>query len=791
MKNLKKLALIALCLALVFCLTMALAACQDPDEHKCESVCETCHKCTNKDCKEDACADKCKGHDSDPHQCESICPEPDCGKCLNPNCQEEACLEKCPGNHGSQGYNISEHYVGKYNGSRGNFTYHLEIEAEAVYLQINDGDLLPGEITDYSYNSGIKFKLNSVNYTILPPVSIEETPFGLVTLEFDSYSVGCMRETQQGEINPGAPDALTNVPEVFFGTWKTENEDHVLFVDQHNFKLDNYYATEFEANSIMSVTLYSAVIGGKTYSFMAPTKGRLSLHDVDANTDIDLLLEGYVDEPETPELKEGIYGTFKGEKDSVTYVLKVEEADNANKGTISLKIGDADAVTAEILSYTFNGNHNYNIKVGQTTYRLEAHLGSDKELLWYDLYLGEGVTNYVRMTLDNSQGGGDEPGPGGAVENPEVTLDSKYHGTFYTRIDGSLYKFEVAEHKITVTIDGVVAATTLTSISGSGTNAEIAFNINSASYSLGPNSNNVNFYYLTTPTANNIKVYREVSVVVDDLAGLEGKATVSIEVTNSNVENAGVYLYNDTIKVTIVLENGFEVESVLINSTDKTSNVNSDGFFTQQLSTKTAYDYVIFIMLQSTGGAGGDTPAGPVENPDVSIDDKFLGEFIAVVSGADYRLIVSEHSIAITFGEDVKTVYLLSFTASGNSGSAEIQYDGNDYTVTFSTVNKYYLRNSDRSTDITFNRIMTVELVFESSQGNVTISAPANGIAYIYNEEITITITTEDGYAIDAVTYSNSSSSYNPTDKGNGTYTRKLTLAGGVITVTFKAASAE
>ena len=34
--------------------------------HECESVCATCGKCTDKDCTEDACADKCEGHESAP-----------------------------------------------------------------------------------------------------------------------------------------------------------------------------------------------------------------------------------------------------------------------------------------------------------------------------------------------------------------------------------------------------------------------------------------------------------------------------------------------------------------------------------------------------------------------------------------------------------------------------------------------------------------------------------------------------------------------------------------------------
>ena len=53
-----------------------------------------------------------------PHECESVCPI--CGKCLNPTCQEDACLDKCPG-HELPDYNMSNvAFVGKtvtYNGT--------------------------------------------------------------------------------------------------------------------------------------------------------------------------------------------------------------------------------------------------------------------------------------------------------------------------------------------------------------------------------------------------------------------------------------------------------------------------------------------------------------------------------------------------------------------------------------------------------------------------------------------------------------------------------------------------
>ena len=75
----------------------------DPDTaaHTCESVCPTCGNCTDAACKEDACVEKCEctpvGPDTPAHTCESVCPT--CGKCTDAGCQEETCADKCQGHH--------------------------------------------------------------------------------------------------------------------------------------------------------------------------------------------------------------------------------------------------------------------------------------------------------------------------------------------------------------------------------------------------------------------------------------------------------------------------------------------------------------------------------------------------------------------------------------------------------------------------------------------------------------------------------------------------------------------
>ena len=82
--------LLCLCIAVIMCL-MCLASCGDKTEC---TLCEECGKCLNAECTE--CTEKCLGHNEEQvHTCESACEE--CGKCLDAECTEEACAEKCEG----------------------------------------------------------------------------------------------------------------------------------------------------------------------------------------------------------------------------------------------------------------------------------------------------------------------------------------------------------------------------------------------------------------------------------------------------------------------------------------------------------------------------------------------------------------------------------------------------------------------------------------------------------------------------------------------------------------------
>ena len=83
--------IIALVLAIMMMTSVVLTACK-PDPHVCTHVCPECGKCTNKECTDPICADKCAGHTA-AHSCESKCP--DCNGCLDFACTDPACATKC------------------------------------------------------------------------------------------------------------------------------------------------------------------------------------------------------------------------------------------------------------------------------------------------------------------------------------------------------------------------------------------------------------------------------------------------------------------------------------------------------------------------------------------------------------------------------------------------------------------------------------------------------------------------------------------------------------------------
>ena len=111
--------------------------------HKCESVCTECGKCTDLDCEEDICAEKCEGHTA-AHKCESACTE--CGKCTDVNCKEDICAEKCEGhNQGSANAEIktgTAYKFGMAQGNKGGDIYYLSGGTASTYYLATSSNIL-------------------------------------------------------------------------------------------------------------------------------------------------------------------------------------------------------------------------------------------------------------------------------------------------------------------------------------------------------------------------------------------------------------------------------------------------------------------------------------------------------------------------------------------------------------------------------------------------------------------------------------------------------------------------
>lgn len=473
MKTWRKIAIIALCVALVLSLTAIFAACDDPDTHECESECPICHKCTNADCEEEVCQPKCEGnHQSqggDEHTCDSKCP--DCGKCLNAECEEEACNIKC----------------------------------------------------------------------------------------------ACL------------------IPVAFRGVWKPEdNNYHKLVISANNINLDGVDATSF-AKYEVGDNLYTCSIGGTAYTLTLGASGNsvylTAVGDTNVSTTYIPAEDDYEPEPEPePEpvvIIDKLHGTFQGGNLSYNYMVVIEEADNENKGTITITTNGGEPEVAELISYEETTRAVYKLKVG----------------------------------------------------NKDVTLEG---------------------------------------------------------------------------------------------------------------------IYTDSDKTAI-------------------NKINLTG------------DMYASLARVSTNG-------------EVTITAKYTGNFIAVVGSVTHKMTITEHSVSYTIGEDAKEVTLVSFGKVDFSDTIVISYDSAEHSILLSTQNKIILDSS-----VTLEREMIVTLdtsSFDSEQGTVTLSAPANGVSYVYNEAIIITVTAKDGWVVKSVSYVYDGGSYTPTDNKDGTYTRKATKDAKVVVI-FEAAPAE
>ena len=98
MKKLSRVLAVALVAAII--VFGGLAACgPETEPHVCEHPCPVCGLCTDPDCDDPVCAEKCPGHET-AHECEQKCPV--CGGCLDMECKEEECAVKCGSDHANK-----------------------------------------------------------------------------------------------------------------------------------------------------------------------------------------------------------------------------------------------------------------------------------------------------------------------------------------------------------------------------------------------------------------------------------------------------------------------------------------------------------------------------------------------------------------------------------------------------------------------------------------------------------------------------------------------------------------
>ena len=195
-KTIKKYLLLVVAVLALVC-SVAFAACSDNkggnnnnnngSDHECQHVCPVpeCGKCTDNDCTEPECEDKCPGNHEpggepgDEHECQDECPT--CHKCTT-ECTEPECEDKCPGNHEpeDQGYELS-----------------LEEPAEDVTIGDEDAktkfyliDVEPGEYTvtlAYSQSIGMATVTVVVGETETPFVAGDDGLTANITIASEEY----------------------------------------------------------------------------------------------------------------------------------------------------------------------------------------------------------------------------------------------------------------------------------------------------------------------------------------------------------------------------------------------------------------------------------------------------------------------------------------------------------------------------------------------------------------------------------------------------------------------------
>ncbi len=146
---------------------------EEKPEHVCGHKCPTCGKCTDTTCTDPVCADKCPGHEPTPpaHECTSKCPV--CGKCTNKDCTEEACKDKCQGHHPDTCQHVCATCGGCYN------------ETCTDPICATKCDCIPGLENAKEYVRTLyidaKNESTSANYDLVDHVRVKEPHTGVMT----------------------------------------------------------------------------------------------------------------------------------------------------------------------------------------------------------------------------------------------------------------------------------------------------------------------------------------------------------------------------------------------------------------------------------------------------------------------------------------------------------------------------------------------------------------------------------------------------------------------------------
>ena len=332
-----------------------------PSTHTCESVCPECGLCTDLTCEEDACADKCQGHE-EVHECESECPE--CGKCLDMTCQEEDCLEKCggaenmqsyvfeaedshvtrkPGDRGDlpvmkqEEYGATEMYVGNFNANAGSsITFNIYVEeATTVTMYVSACKRPKPSI----FTNNVAVLVNKVTMLDSPsPVPVTGTTHDTWT-DFADVNLGCVElKAGKNEIKLAIMDAGAeagyNINNISFKsalplTWfEGAHECETICSDCG--KCKNYECNE-------AVCADKCEEGWTSYEFSA-----LAAEVITSNTQVDEANSALV-------LAGGANATAQFE---ITSAEKTYASLN-----ITLKKGDVDVNVGDILSVNYNGNN--------------------------------------------------------------------------------------------------------------------------------------------------------------------------------------------------------------------------------------------------------------------------------------------------------------------------------------------------------------------------------------------------------------------------------------------------